>query len=91
MLSLPQPNGSKVEAILYGLGLGLATFIGVVFTSVLLGVLIAWLFDSKGWTSLGEYKPWLPIVFGEYFTVPGIVVGVVVSWKIWKSRIGSNR
>jgi hypothetical protein len=87
MLSLPQRSGTKVGAILFSLGVGLAAVVGVVFTSVLLGAFIAWLFDSNGWTGLGEYKPWLPIIFGEYSIVPGVVVGAVVCWKMWKSRL----
>lgn len=87
MLSVPSNRGTKVEAVLYGLGLGMATFIGVVFASFLMGALIAWLFDSHGWTGLGEYKPWLPIILGEYSIVPGIVIGAVVCRKIWKSRL----
>jgi hypothetical protein len=87
MLSLTQGSGTKLGAILYGLGLGLATLVGVVFTSFLLGAFIAWLFDSNGWTGLGEYKPWLPIIFGEYSIVPGVIVGAVVCWKIVKSKL----
>ncbi len=74
-------------AILYGLGAGLMTLVGVVLTSVLLGAFIAWLFDSNGWTGLGVYKPWLPIIFGEWSIVPGTVVGAIVCWKIWKSEL----
>jgi hypothetical protein len=91
MLSLTQSSGTKLGTILYGLGVGFASLMGVVFTSVLLGVFIAWLFDSNGWTGLGEYKPWLPIIFGEYSTVPGVVVGAVVCWKILKSRLRANQ
>lgn len=87
MLSLTQGSGTKLGAILYGLGLGLATLVGVVFTSFLLGAFIERLFDSNGWTGLGEYKPWLPIIFGEYSLAPAVVVGVVVFWKTLKSRL----
>jgi hypothetical protein len=87
MLSQNQGGGTKLGAILDGLGVGLATLIGVVFTSFLLGAFIAWLFDSNSWTGLGEYKPWLPIIFGEYSIVPGVVVGAVVCWKRLKSRL----
>ena len=87
MLSLPQRTGTKTGAILFSLGAGLAAFVGVAVTSFLLGVFIAWLFDFYGWTGLGEYKPWLPIIFAEYSIVPGVVVGAVVCWKIWKSRL----
>ena len=90
ILSIPPSSGTKIGTILYGLGAWLVTFVGVVLTSVLLGVFIAWLADSNGWTGLGEYKPWLPIIFGEYSVVPGIVVGAVVCWKIWKSGLRAN-
>jgi hypothetical protein len=91
MLSLTQSSGTKLGAILYGLGVGFATLIGVVFTSVLLCAFIAWLFDSNGWAGLGEYKPWLPIIFGEYSIVPGVVVGAIVCWKMSKSRLRASQ
>jgi hypothetical protein len=87
MFSFLQSRGTKPRAIFYGLGVGLATLIAIVLTSVLLGAFIVWLFESNGWKGLGEYQPWLPIIFGEYSIVPGVVVGAVVCWKIWKSRL----
>jgi hypothetical protein len=87
MLSEPPNPGTKVGATLYGLGVGLATLTGIVFVSFLVGALIAWLFDSNGWTGLEEYKPWLPIMLGEYSIVPGIAIGAVVGWKLWKARV----
>jgi hypothetical protein len=36
---------------------------------------------------LGESKPWLPIILGEYSIVPGVVVGAIVCWRTWKSRL----
>jgi len=90
MLSAPSYSGTKVGAIVYGLAAGIATFIGVVFASASIGALLAWSSDSTGWIKLGEYKPWLPIIFGEYSVVPGIAAGAIVCWKIWKSRLRSH-
>jgi hypothetical protein len=87
MISQPPNQGTKVGAILYGLAVGFASFIGIVIASVLVGSVIAWVFDSNGWTGLGDYKPWLPIMLGEDAIVPGIAVGAVVCWKIWKARL----
>ena len=87
MLSAPSYSGTKVGAVIYGLAAGIASFIGVVFVSVVLGVLLAWFSDTTGWIQLGEYKPWLPIIFGEYSMAPGIVVGAIVCWRMWKSRL----
>jgi hypothetical protein len=87
MFSLRESSGTKVGTILYGLGVGLAIFVGVVFTSVLLGAFIAWLFDSNGWTGLGEYKPWLPFIFGKCSIVPGVFIGALFCWRIWKPRL----
>jgi hypothetical protein len=91
MISQPPNQGTKVGAILFGLAAGFATFIGIVIVSISVGALIAWLFDSNGWKGLGDYKPWLPIVFGQYSIVPGIAVGVLVCWKVWKTRLSSGR
>jgi hypothetical protein len=88
MLSAPSYSGTKVGAVIYGLAVGVATLIGLVFVSVSLGILLAWFSDSTGWIKLGGYKPWLPLIFGEYSIVPGIIVGSVVCWRIWKSRLG---
>jgi hypothetical protein len=84
MLSAPSYSGTKVGAVFYGLAAGLATFIGIVFVSVLLGVLLAWF---SALMMLGEYKPWLSIIFGEYSMVPGIVLGAIVCWRIWRARL----
>jgi hypothetical protein len=87
MLSAPSYSGTKVGAVLYGLAAGIAAFIAVVFVSLLVGVLLAWLSDARGWINFGENKPWLPLMFGEYSMPPGIVVGGIVCWRIWKSRL----
>jgi hypothetical protein len=91
MLSSPRYSGTKIGAVIYGLAAGIAILLGLVFASVLLGVLIALLADATGWTGLGEYKPWLPLGFGEYSMVPGALVGAIVCWKIWKSRLGLGK
>jgi hypothetical protein len=85
MLLAPSYSGTKVAAVIYGLATGIASFIGVVFASV--GVLLAWFCDTTGWIKLGEYKPWLPIIFGQYSMAPGIVVGAIVCWRMWKSPL----
>jgi hypothetical protein len=72
------------------LAAGIATFTGVAFVSALLGILLAWFSDSTGWIKLGENKPWLPLIAGEYSIVPGIVVGSIVCWRTWKSRLRSK-
>jgi amino acid transporter len=91
MFQLFESTGTKLRAISYGLALGLATSVGIVLTSILLGGSVAWLFDSNGWKGLGEYKPWLPIILGEYSIVPGVVVGAIVGWKTWKSELRGSK
>jgi hypothetical protein len=88
MLSSPQYSGTKIGAVIYGLAAGIAILLGIVFASVLLGVLIAIVANARGWTGLGEYQPWLPVGFGEYSIVPGTMMGAIVCWKIWKSKLG---
>jgi hypothetical protein len=91
MLSASSYSGTKVGAVIYGLAVGVATLIGVVLASILVGALIAWLFDANGWTGLGEYKSWLSIILGEYSILPGIVVGAIACRRIWKSRLRPSK
>ena len=91
MLSAPSYSGTKIGAVLYGLAAGVAVLLVTVFVATFLGVLIALFADYTGWRGLGEAKPLLPLTFGEYSILPGIVVGVVVCWRIWKSRLRRDR
>ena len=91
MLLAPSYCGTKIGAILYGLAAGMGVFVVIVFASALLGVFVDWFSSFTGWISLGEYGAWLPIMLGEYSLIPGLVVAVIVCWKIWKSRLGSGK
>ena len=87
VLSLPPSSGTKVGAILYGLVAGISVALLIVFSSFLLGILAALVSIHIPRINLGELPPWLPIIFVELSLVPGIVVGAIVCWKIWKSRL----
>jgi zinc transporter ZupT len=87
MLSLPQKSGTKVGAILYGLLVGISAVVVIVFGAFVLGALGSWVHIYRLWDDSGEYQAWLPIILGEYAIVPAIVVGAVICWKIWKSRL----
>jgi hypothetical protein len=73
MLSLPQRSGTKVGAILYGLLAGISVVVVIVFGSFVLGVLGSWVHIYRLWDDSGEYQAWLPIIFGEYSIVPGLL------------------
>jgi hypothetical protein len=87
MLTAPFYNGTKIGAVIYGLAAGIATLLGIVFVCVVVGILLAWFSDSTGWIKLGGYKPWLPLIFGEYSIPPGMIVGSVVGWRTWKAGL----
>jgi hypothetical protein len=52
----------------------------------LVGLLLS-LIGNAGWIHLGEYQPWMPTIGVEYGLVPGIIIGVIVSWKFCWSRL----
>jgi hypothetical protein len=86
MFSLSPSGGTKVGAVLYGLVVGLSAVVLMVFSSFLLG-LLATLVVIHTRLNLGEYPPWLPIIFAECSVVPAVVVGAIICWKTWKSRL----
>jgi hypothetical protein len=62
----------------YGLLAGIFAVVLMVFVAIVLGVLGSWVHIYRLWDDSGEYQAWLPLIFGEYSIVPGIVVGAVV-------------
>jgi hypothetical protein len=84
VLSLPPSNGTKAGAILYGLVAGTSVVVVMVFASFFLGVLAALIVIHTPQINLGEYPPWLPIIFAECSVAPAVVVGGIICWKIWK-------
>jgi len=90
VLSLPPSSGTKVGAILYGLVAGSSVALLIVFSSLLLGILAALVSIHTPQINFGEYPPWLPIIFAECSVVPAFVVGAIICWKIWKSRLRST-
>jgi hypothetical protein len=90
VLALPPSSGTKVGAILYGLVAGISVALTIVFCSFLLGVLAALVSIHTPQINLGEYPPWLPIIFAECSVVPAVPVGAIICWKIWKSRLSST-
>ena len=89
-IALKPSNGTKVGAILYGLVAGISLALVIVFSSFLLGILAALVSIHTPRINLGEYPPWLPIIFAECSVVPAFVVGAIICWKIWKSRLRST-
>jgi hypothetical protein len=59
----------------------------IVFSSFLLGILAALVSIHTPRINLGELPSWLPIIFAECSLVPAVVVGAIICWKIWKSRL----
>ena len=87
VISLPPSGRTKVGAILHGLVAGISVVVVMVFVSFFLGVLAALIVIHTPRINLGEYPPWLPIIFVECSVIPAVVVGAIMCWKIWKSRL----
>jgi hypothetical protein len=84
--NLPYSTPEKIGIILYGLivgaGVALLTSLGLGLVGLLLSLM-----GNAGWIHLGEYQPWMPIIGVEYGLLPGIIIGVIVSWKFCWSRL----
>ena len=92
MLSQPPKSGTVIGAVLYGLIAGISVVVLIILGSAVLGILAALFLGviESRWVYVNdEARPWLPIIFGEYSIIPAFVVGALVCWGIWKSRLGS--
>ena len=89
-LSFPQ----KVGVVLYGFAAGTATAIGTSVAGCLVGVVLALIDDKVGVIHLGEARPWVPIAGLFYGFYIGVLIGLVVWWKVCANRLrkqaGSN-
>lgn len=81
-LSVPQ----KIGVVLYGFAAGLAAAIGTSIAGCLMGVVLALIDDNIGLIHLGEARPWMPITGLFYGFYIGIVVGLIVWWRVCASR-----
>jgi hypothetical protein len=82
MWTLPLSTPQKIGVIFYGLVIGVCTALVTSVALCLLGLAIS-LFAQY----LGESQPWLPIAGLEYGFFLGIVLGVIVGWKVCASRL----
>jgi hypothetical protein len=82
-LSIPQ----KVGAIFYGLAAGLGVAIATSVALCLLGVVIALFANYTRWI---PSQPWLPLVGLEQGFLLGIVLGAIVCWRVWRTRLGET-
>lgn len=84
--SVPQ----KIGIVIYGLVAGLCTAVGTSAVLLVLGIAVSLFAQSTGWIHLGEYQPWLPMIGLEYGFFLGIVLGAIVCWRVWRSRLGGQ-
>jgi uncharacterized membrane protein len=85
----PQSPIQKIAIVIYGLVAGVLAAVGTSVVCLLVGISISLFAQSTGWIHLGEYQPWLPIIGLEYGFIPGVVIGVFVCWKVWRTRFES--
>ena len=88
MYLIPLSTPQKFGAIIFGLLAGACIAVGISAMGCVVGFVIA-LAGIRGWLNLGESGAWLPLVRLEYGLLVGIVVGTVVWWKTWGSRLRS--
>jgi hypothetical protein len=82
-LTMPQKVGAVFSGLAAGAGVALATSAALCLAGV--GVAEA---GNAGWIHLGEYQPWLPLIGLEQGFFLGIVLGAIVCWRVWTSRLG---
>jgi hypothetical protein len=82
--TLPLSTPEKIGIVFYGLAAGVCTALGTSAALGLLGLMVA-LFAE--YTRLIYSQPWLPIVGLEQGFLLGIILGVIVCWKVIKSRL----
>ena len=75
----------KVGSIVYGLLAGFATAMVFTIASVFLVALASWFLRYTNWDPSGEWSGPLGIVVAYYAFLPGVIVGAVVCWKVWRS------
>jgi hypothetical protein len=81
-LSVPQ----RVGAVFCGLAAGIGVAVAISVALGLVGAAIS-LAGNAGWVHLGEYQPWLPLIGLEQGFLLGLVLGAIVCWRIWRSRL----
>jgi hypothetical protein len=77
----------KVGSTVYGLLAGFATAMVFTIASVFVIALASWFLRYANWDPSGEWSGPLGIVLAYYAFLPGVIVGAVVCWKVWKSGI----
>jgi len=87
MWTLPLSTPQKIGVILYGLVVGVCTDLVTSAALCLLGVAISLFAEYTQLIHLGEAQPWLPIAGLEYGFFLGILLGVIVDWKVCASRL----
>jgi|SRR6185369_11020313 len=86
MWTLPLSGPQKVGVVGYGFVVGAATAIGISLGACLLGFAIALLSSRLGF-DLGETGAWLPIIGLFYGFGVGVIVGLVVWWRVCANRL----
>ncbi len=90
MYVMPLSGPQKVGVIFYGLAMGVCAVAATTIASAILGTLVAVLLGLAhlaGNDGGGGFFALEAAFFGFY---AGIVLGAVVCWKIWRSRLRNN-
>jgi hypothetical protein len=91
MWILPLSTPQKIGVIFYGLAVGVCTTFGISAGLFIVGLTVSLFAQHTGFPHLGEYQPWLAIAGLEYGFFLGIPVGVVVAWRITRSRLSDQK
>ncbi len=90
MWTLPLSWPQKIGVVGYGFVVGAATAIGISLGACLLG-LAAGFVCSLFRLNLGEGQAWLPIIGLFYGFGAGVIVGLIVWWRVCVNRLRTQR
>jgi hypothetical protein len=86
MWTLPLSGPQKFGVVAYGFVVGALTAIGISLGACLLGFVFVLLSTRIGF-DLGETGAWLPLIGLFYGFGAGVLVGLVVWWRVCANRL----
>ena len=80
-------TSKKVGIGFYGLLAGISTVVVFTAASFFLGVAASYFLRYTRWDPAGELSAWFGLAWAWYAFWPGVVLGLVVWWKVFSSRV----
>jgi len=80
----------KIGVMLYGLIAGAAVWFTTLVAGFFVGVPLRGLPCRLNWDDCSQWSAWMPMVAAKLAFYPGMVVGLIVFWKVCASRFRQN-